>query len=196
MYTVIMKKILTVLLITILTVGAALAVTTSSKTIKFDNQIFTLKFSDYSNATKSYINEYYKGNENGDKWTDLIGIYHIKNYSKPFNYAKDLAAGASKQSPLDAQVMYNEKENTAIVNFILVGDTGKSKYLEQNIFKIEKIKNKSGVMAIQFAHKYPLNSKEDAEKFKEQLPGKQAKWLMEIDKLSIPDIVERNIKSW
>ena len=65
-----MKKILTVLLITILTVGAALAVTTSSKTIKFDNQIFTLKFSDYSNATKSYINEYYKGNEYGDKWTD------------------------------------------------------------------------------------------------------------------------------
>ncbi len=196
MYTDSMKKIVITLFICILAIGSVFAKTNSSKTIKFDNQIFTLKFSDYSKATKSYINEYYKGNENGDKWTDLIGIYHIKNYSKPFNYAKDLAAGASKQSPLDAQVMYNEKENTAIVNFILVGDTGKYKYLEQNIFKIEKVKGQSGVIAIQFAHKYPLNNKEEADKFKEQLPDKQAKWLMEIDKLSIPNIVERNIKSW
>ena len=190
-----MKKIVIILFICILTIGSVFAQTNGSKTIKFDNQIFTLKFSDYSKATKSYINEYYKGNENGDKWTDLIGIYHIKSYSKPFNYAKDLAAGASKQSPLDAQVMYNEKGNTAIVNFILVGDTGKSKYLEQNIFKIEKVKSQSGVMAIQFAHKYPLNNKEEADKFKEQLPYNQTKWLNEINNIEIPKLVERDIKS-
>ena len=75
-----MKKIVIILFICILTIGSVFAQTNGSKTIKFDNQIFTLKFSDYSKATKSYINEYYKGNENGDKWTDLIGIYHIKSY--------------------------------------------------------------------------------------------------------------------
>ena len=196
MYTVIMKKILTVLLITILTVGAAFAVTTSSKTIKFDNKVFTLKFSEFSKDIKSYMNEYYPGKENGDNWTDVIGIYHVKNYNKPFNYAKDIATEASKQTPLDPQVMYNEKDNTAIANFILVGETTKTKYLEQNIFKIEKAKGKRGLIVIRYAHKTNVNTKEEAEKFKEQLPYNQARWLNEIDNMTIPNIVERNIKAW
>ena len=189
-----MKKILISLIVLLL--GCNVFAQTKQPTIKFNGTTYTLKYSSYSKATKSYMNEYFKGNENGDNWTDLIGVYYIKAYNKPLDYAKALADEASKQTPLDTQVMYNEKDNIAIANFILIGGNEKSRYLEQNIFKAEKPIAKKGIIAIQFAHKYPLNNKTEAEKFKSELPNNQKKWLEQINKIIIPELVEKEIKTW
>ncbi len=189
-----MKKILIGLIILFL--GCNVFADTKQPTIKFNGTTYTLKYSSYSKATKSYMNEYFKGNENGDNWTDLIGVYYIKAYNKPLDYAKALATAASKQTPLDTQVMYNEKDNIAIANFMLIGETEKTRYLEQNIFKAEKPIAKKGIVAIQFAHKYPLNNKDEAMKMKAVLPENQKKWLESINKTIIPELVEKEIKTW
>ena len=118
-----MKKILITLIV--LLIGYNVFAQTKQPTIKFNGTVYTLKYSSYSKATKSYINEYFKGNENGDNWTDLIGVYYIKSYKKPIDYAKSLASAASKQTPLDTQVLYNEKEDIAITNFMVIGASEK-----------------------------------------------------------------------
>lgn len=189
-----MKKILISLIVLFL--GCNVFAQTKQPTIKFNGTIYTLKYSSYSKETKSYMNEYFKGNENGDNWTDLIGVYYIKSYNKPLEYAKALANAASKQTPLDTQLMYNDKDDIAIANFILIGGDEKHRYLEQNIFKAEKPIAQKGIVAIQFAHKYPLNNEKEAIKLKAVLPDNQKKWLENINKTIIPELVEKEIKTW
>ncbi len=189
-----MKKILITLIVLFL--GCNVFAQINQPTIKFNGTLYTLKYSSYSKETKSYMNEYFKGNENGDNWTDLIGVYYIKSYKKPLDYVNALASAASKQTPLDTQVLYNDKEDIAIANFMLIGETEKSRYLEQNIFKAEKPIAKKGIVAIQFAHKYPLNNQEEAMKMKAVLPDNQKKWLESINKTIIPELVEKEIKTW
>lgn len=189
-----MKKVLISLILLFL--GSTVLADTKQPTIVFNGTTYTLKYSSYSKETKSFMNQYYKANENGDNWTDLIGVYYIKAYNKPLEYAKNIANAASKKTPLDTQLMYNDKDDIAITNFMLIDGDEKHRYLTQNMFKAEKPIAQKGVVVIQFTHKYPLNNEEDAIKLKAILPENQKKWLENINKTIIPDLVDKEIKTW
>ena len=187
-----MKKILITLIVLLL--GFNVFADTKQPTIKFNGTTYTLKNSSYSNETKSYINEYYKDKENKNNFTDTIIIYHIKSYKKPFIYAKDLAKLASTKTPVDTKIMYNKSQDIAITNIIMLTENNKNRYLEQSLYKIEKPLIQKGIIVFQFTHKYKLNTEDDAINVKLKLPINQQKWLEEINKTIIPDIIEKEIK--
>lgn len=204
-----MKKLLCILFLLIAVLGSCMglgrlvsfAEQASSKSatnqeypqLKFDNKVFKLKYGAYSPMTKSYMNEYFRIRENGDNWTELIGIYYVKKYNSPVEYAKTLTEFAEKTNNLQTQVLYNDKTNIAIASFLLIGDN----YIEQNLFKIEKKpNNKKGVVALQYAHKYYVNSAEDVKSLKEVMRKNQIRWTHQIDKTPIPQLIEKEIQTW
>lgn len=165
--------------------------------LKFDNKVFRLKFSAYAPETKSYMNEYYRAKENGDNWTGLIGVQYLKRINSPLEAAKQLETLAYSQTKVRGNILYNKQENKAIVALILFGkNDDNSEYIEQNVYKIEKARNKKGVMLIHYAHKYPVQADTNRDELQATLKSNQTKWVNAISKLEIPKIVEKDIKAW
>lgn len=165
--------------------------------LKFENKVFRLKFSAYAPATKSYMNEYYRIKENGDNWTELIGVQYLKKFDSPLETAKKLEALAYSQTKVRGNIFYNKKENKAIIAIVLFGkDDNNNEYIEQNVYKIEKAQNKKGVMLIHYAHKYPITTDTNRDELQATLKSNQTKWIPAISKLEIPKLVEKDIKTW
>lgn len=184
-----LKKLCLVLLFTFFTCSASLATQ-----IKFDNEIYNLKFSKKAPFIKGYINEYIRPSENTKNWTKLIGVYHHPESSDPIKFAiemRDLVKGITRNAEVSLYV--NKDKNEAMVDFVvsIPSKNHSLPYLEFNVFKYKKYDDK-GVIAFQYAQRY-YDKGQSYDELKSEFNSNRKKIILLVADVPIPKLVEKDI---
>lgn len=159
--------------------------------IRFNGHNFVLCFSKKSSESKGYINEYYKNSENYNNWTELIVVHHFPNAYQPIEQAKSLRDYLALLNCPSA-IEVDEVGNTALLDFILVDNNKLPVILEFNAFKYEK-SSICGTIAIQYAKRYYILNVDDVGKVKKSFMRNRVKYLKQINKIEIPNIVQKDM---
>lgn len=184
------KKLILIVLITVITCLQAHAQNVSQYKINFDGKIFELKYSKKSPQTNTYINEYFMSEEKYSDWTELMGVYYFPKQKSPISYAEKFAKQVLS-SGRPAELIVNEKTNAAILTFMTQGGKLPTK-IELNIFKCEK-SPKGGTIALQYSHRYFLNEVKDVESMNASIEKNRLKWINFLINTPMPQLVERDI---
>ena len=119
----------------------------SKKEINLNGSIFSLKYSDCSRLSDTCINKYYKEDEFGDDWSELISLIYIKPVSDPHLYSNFLKKEKS--------AMYLKQEKSFdIVTYANPYVYNKNKYLEQNTSKVMNYATNEGIIVFQISSRY------------------------------------------
>lgn len=197
-----MKNLYRLFLVLFLFVNIALCgFSADENSIKFLDKNYSLT---YSIKVKSggYINEYTLNNQSVSNWSEMIVVHHFPKSKSPLNEAKEVsnfitAYYAKQNQKAPVSIMYNDKKNSAMVDFILpVQDknTKKLKNLEFNIFKYEMAKDGNGVVAIQYSKKFFANELLQETQFQQNLEKVRKSAINAMTTMQIPEIVNREIK--
>ncbi len=177
----------------LLTLATSAAVAAAPVAIHFNNEMFTLKYSIPSLATNGYINEYFKGTDNINQWSKMIGVYHFPTTSSPIAAAKvfEKQIENSENSTL-VKFIENKKQDKALVSFLTVNNENFRNYFEYDIYKYEKHPTK-GVLLTRYGEKYFFKSDDEIAKIGQSVRAKNDE-LMEI-LITSPqmDIIEKEV---
>lgn len=159
--------------------------------LKFNGSKFSLYYSAKSPALKTYMNEYYKPSEGYTSWSELIGVHHYPNYYSPIDYAKsfrDYLASNNCPSVIDI----DEDNNSAIIDFLIIDAAKLPIVLEFNIFRCEKSPI-CGTVCLQYAKRYTIMNSLEIDKVKKGFMKNRDKYIKQIKKVEIPDLVTVDI---
>ena len=89
-------------------------------------------------------------------------------------------------------IKIDEKNNFALMDFILIDGKKLPIILEFNVFKFEK-QQECGTIAMQYVKRYSVYSTKQVEKIKKDFNKLRPKMLKKVEEFEIPDIVKQNI---
>jgi len=189
-----MRKLFLITFLSIL-FTAGLAFAKSDKNImpvlKFAGTKYTLMYSAESKETGGYINEYYKAHQTYTSWTELIGVHHYPTAFYPLEHAQEFADYLN-ESGVPASLETDEKNNEAMMYFVVVDRHKLPIIVEFNIFKYVK-SPVCGTVGLQYARRYRLNSPLEIDKAKKEILKIGLKYIKRLDKLKVPEVINLNI---
>ena len=180
-----MKKILVALFLLLSLSNAVYAA--KDNTIKFNGKKYTLLYSIKSPEHNGYLNEYYKIGESYNTWSELLAMHHFPNVYSPIDqataFAEYIEAGGCPVA-----ISIDEKNNSGIMDFILIYNKKLPIILEFNIFKYKKSKD-CGTVAVQYAKRYAVTNSMQADEVKREFEKYRKKMLKKVNKFDIPSII-------
>jgi len=185
-----MKKILAVLLILVLNISFALA-KEKDYSLNFDGKRFDLLYSVKDKEFGGYLNEYYKHGETYNIWSEMIAIHHFPNAYSPIDRIRDFKDYLSGMK-VPSSLTFDDKHNTALIDFILITNNKMPIVLEFNIFKYEKSK-KCGSIAVQYAKRYSATTTMQIEDIKKDFEKNRKKLIKKVEKFTIPTLITKDI---
>lgn len=191
-----MKKIFVLIgLVMLLSIGFADAKSEKSivPPIKFCGTKYNLLYSAKSTETGGYLNEYYKSNQTYASWTELIGVHHYPTSFYPIDHAKDFASYLESTGVI-ANIEVDDKNNTALLYFVITSEQKLPIVMEFNIFKYQK-SPVCGTIGFQYAKRYLLNNPFEVRKAKKELVKSGVKYISRFSKLKVPDVVTFDIEN-
>ena len=187
-----MKKILILFLCFICTVQLSIAKSDNKDySINFNGSKFHLLYSIKNKDFGGYLNEYYKKGETYNIWTELVAVHHFPNAYSPIDRIKDFKDYLGSMH-VPSSLTFDDKKNTAMIDFIMISDRQKPIVLEFNIFKYEKSK-KCGSIAVQYAKRYSATTTMQIEEIKRDFERNRKQLIKEVKKIEIPAVIEKDI---
>lgn len=159
--------------------------------VKFDGTKFTLAYSAKSSETGGYLNEYYRANQTYASWTELIGVHHYPRSYYPIEHAIDFIEYLGSKDII-ANIETDERNNSALVYFVITDRNNLPIIMEFNVFKYEK-SPVCGTIGLQYAKRYKLNSSLEIEKTKKEIVKKGLYYIKKLSQTKIPDVVTLDI---
>ena len=159
--------------------------------IKYNGTSYSLYYSAKSKELNGYINEYYKSRENYANWTELVALHHYPNAFYPIEHAQEFKLFL-EESGSAANIIENDKNNSAILDFIIMNRKRLPIILEYNIFRYVK-SPVCGTVGLQYARRYRINNPLDVDRIIKNINKTKKKQIKAIEKIKIPDIVTSDI---
>lgn len=186
-----MKKILAFLVVLLLSITPSFAQNINEHKVKFNGEEFTLFYSVKSDDINGYMNEYYKRGETYNIWSEMIGVHHFPNAYSPIDKVVELKNYLSAIK-CPSSITFDDKKNTAMIDFIMISDNHSPVIMEFNVFKYSKAEN-CGSIALQYAKRYVVKNEFEAEAVKKEFAKNRKKMLKRVKKLKTPDIINEEI---
>ncbi len=167
--------------------------TAKCEEIHFNNNIFLLKKSYYSEENKGYVNEYYPKNENREDWSKMVAIYYYPEVSNPIKFA-DNEDKKVEETETDVLLKFiqNKKSDKAALSYLENGSANGRNFFERNIYKYEKHPDK-GMMVLRYAERYFFISDSEITQIGNNVKQDNDKYLELIVSSPIPPVVEKDI---
>ena len=187
-----MKKIFVLIILVMLNVNVVFAGKTDKDySINFNGNKFHLLYSVKNKDFGGYLNEYYKKGDTYNIWTELVAVHHFPNAYSPIDRIKDFKDYLSSMR-VPSSLTFNDKNNTAMIDFIMISDHSMPVVVEFNIFKYEKSK-KCGSVAIQYAKRYTATTTMQIEAIKRDIEHNRKKLIKKVKNLTIPEVITKDI---
>jgi len=167
--------------------------TAYAESIKFDDKDYELKFSTNAALSGGYINEYIPKNQNLNKWVEMIAIHTLPNVSDPKQFAQNLGNMLNKKYGTKIYLIINEKENMAVLSFILPSSNTGSRFLEYNLWKYKKY-NDGGIIGLQYAKRVYIGKNTNLNLIGKELSKNHPIWVNKIIKMPYPKLQTKNIQ--
>lgn len=185
------------MLITCIAILTALIVTffapAMAEEIHFNNDIFKLKYNDFSELTNCYENEYFLNNETKDNWNKMVGIYYYPEISNPLKFAdKECKDIESNEINVLLKFIENKQADKAALSYLQNGYENEKNFFEYNIFKYEKHPQK-GMMALRYAIRYYFKNDAGIKALAQKVKEENDEYLQKIVESPIPPIIEKAI---
>jgi hypothetical protein len=124
-----------------------------AESVRFDDKDFELKFATNATLSNGYIKEYIPKNQNLNKWEEMISIHTFPKVSDPKQFAQYLGDIVNKKYGAKFYLIINQKENMAVLSFILPSNDKNLPFLEYNLWKYKK-HNNGGIIGLQYAKRF------------------------------------------
>ena len=187
-----MKKIFVLILLIVLNISVVFAENKDKDyTVNFNGNKFHLLYSVKNKDFGGYLNEYYKKGETYNIWSEMVAVHHFPNAYSPIDRISDFKDYLSSMH-VPSALTFDEKKNTAMIDFIMISDKSMPVILEFNIFKYEKSK-KCGSIAIQYARRYSATTTMQIEAIKKDIEKNRKILCKKIKKFEIPTLVTKDI---
>ena len=187
-----MKKILTIFICFIMCATTAYAKDKNDNyTLNFNGEKYTLLYSAKDKESNGYLNEYFKRRETYNTWSEMVAIHHFPNAYSPIDQVRQFREYLGTISCPSA-LTFDDKKNTAMIDFVMISEHRVPVILEFNIFKFEKSKE-CGSVAIQYAKRYSATTAFEIEAVKEQFEKDRKKMIVKVKNAKIPDVILKEI---
>lgn len=183
-----MKKIFISILL-LFCVGFAFAAEDYS--LKYNGTKYVLKYSVKNKENNGFINEYFKPEENYNKWSEMVAIHHFPNVYSPIDQTELFREFLSTLN-CQSTVITDEKKGFGIIDFMIVDRTHTPFVVELNTFKFEKSPD-CGTIAVQYAKRYRASNNLQVEEIRKDFDKSHNKNVNSVKKFKIPDIVNKKI---
>lgn len=183
-----MKKIFLLLLVFLFSAQLSFA---KDYTIHFNGTKFHLLYSIKNKDFGGYLNEYYKKGETYNIWSELVAVHHFPNAYSPIDRVKEFKNYLGSMH-VPNSLTFDDKKNTATIDFIMITEHRLPVILEFNIFKYEKSK-KCGSVAIQYSKRYSATTAMQVEEIKNDFEKNRKKLIKKVEKLKVPELVTEDI---
>ena len=185
-----MKKIFSLVFILFLSTSIV-AAKEKNYSINFGGVKYNLLYSVKSSETGGYLNEYYKNGETYNRWSEMIGIHHFPNAYSPIEQVSDFKKYlGSIDCP--SSLTFDDENNSAMIDFILINDKKLPIIMEFNIFKYVK-SEKCGSVAVQYAKRYAVKTAFEAEAVKRDFEKTRKKALKNVEKFKVQEVITEEI---
>ena len=184
-----MKKIFVLLLLLILNVSMVYA--EKDYSVHFNGKKFNLLYSIKNKDFGGYLNEYYKKGETYNIWSEMVAVHHFPNAYSPIDRIKDFKDYLGSMH-VPSSLTFDDKKNTAMIDFVMINDHSVPVVIEFNIFKYEKSK-KCGSIAIQYARRYTATTTMQIEYIKKDIEKNRKNLITKVKNFGIPEIVTKDI---
>lgn len=174
---------------TVIAIIPAICFSFQSSSLKIGDKDFMLKFSNCKSDKPVCMNEYYLSNEFDNQWTELFTVVYAKDIVNPHEYA-DALKSKYRHSNLIAQT--NDYD---IISFLIPYKQNDKLFIEQNVSKITKARDKKGTVSLQIAKRYEFNQKRQDSLQKEMFENMK-KSADTLSKLQTPDIYLNELQKW
>lgn len=163
--------------------------------LMFDGIIYTLKYSTNQTRSGEYMNEYYKSNEKGSDWTELITVSEFPNYpNKTMDYAESILSRDSSPNNYDRPLVSNSRTEKVTFVFLLIGKTDEYKYIEFNVMQALPYKNYKGLKTILYTKRYKYTTREEYQTAFNQMETDKQRYFNLVKEMEIPAVVHENIE--
>ncbi len=186
-----MKKIIVLIFVFIFCMQISIAKGNKDYTLKFNGNKYHLLYSVKNKDFGGYLNEYYKKGETYNIWSELIAVHHFPNAYSPIDRIQSFKEYLNSMH-VPSSLTFNDKKNTAMIDFIMIADKNMPVVLEFNIFKYEKSK-KCGSIAIQYAKRYSATTTMQIEEIKKDFEKNRKQLIKKVKHFNIPEIITEDI---
>lgn len=187
-----MKRFFTLLIFAVFSINIAVAQNANKDyTINFNGNKYHLLYSVKNKDFGGYLNEYYKKGETYNIWTELVAVHHFPNAYSPIDRIKDFKDYLGSMH-VPSSLTFDDKRNTAMIDFIIISDRKMPIVLEFNVFKYEKSK-KCGSVAIQYAKRYAVTTTLQIETVKRDFEKNRKQIIKKIKNFNIPEVITEDI---
>ena len=183
-----MKKLLLSIFIFVFSMQFCLA---KEHVLNFNGSKYTLLYSAKNKDFGGYINEYFKPRETYNTWSEMIAVHHFPNAYSPIDRIKDFKNYLGSMN-VPSALTFDDKKNTAMIDFIMIADQHMPIVMEFNIFKYEKSK-KCGSIAVQYAKRYSATTSLQIEQIKADFEKNRKRLIKQVQKLNIPEVIDEDI---
>ena len=164
-----------------------------AENIHFNNDVYILKSSSYSDINKGYENEYFPNNDKKSDWVKMIGIYYYPNVKDVIKFSNDSDKKIEeKDNVVLLKYIVNKKQNKAVLSFLENGEVNGKNYFEHDIYKYEPHPNK-GMMVLRYSKRFFFNTNEEITKIGHEVKAINDDLIEQIIISPIPQIVEQDI---
>ncbi len=186
------KTVLNVIALSLL-ISLTLVCAAEADEIKFDNQNFVLKATAQSLNVPNALNEYFPKGENHEKWTKMLGVYHLPEQKDPIKYAEDFDKEIeSKENCLLLKFAKNKKTDQAVISFLENGQENGKNFFTYNVYKYEKNPIK-GITEFKYSVKYFFQNEAEIKSIANVVRDENDKYMTMLISSPIPPIVEKEL---
>ena len=173
-----MKKIFIIYIVLQLSVQIVFAKNDKDYSLHFDGNKYHLLYSVKNPDFGGYLNEYYKQGETYNIWSEMLAVHHFPNAYSPIDRIRDFKEYLSDMQ-IPSSLTFDDKKNTAMIDFIMITNNHMPVVLEFNIFKYEKSK-KCGSIAVQYVKRYAATTTMQIEEIKKDFEKNRKHYIIKI----------------
>ena len=164
-----------------------------AENIHFNNEVYTLKLSKFSDTHKGYDNEYFPNNDTKDNWGKMVGIYYYPEVKDPIKFAKNADDEIEKkENTVLLKFIANKKQNKAVLSYLENGEQNGRYYFEHNIYKYEPHPQK-GMMVLRYSKRFFFDTNDEITKIGHKVREINDDLIEQIIISPVPQIVETDI---
>ena len=186
-----MKKIVLLFFIFALSLTSVNAKGSKDYTVKFNGTKYHLLYSVKNKDFGGYLNEYYKKGETYNIWTELVAVHHFPNAYSPIDRIREFKDYLGSMG-VPSSLTFDDKKNTAMIDFIMISEKQMPIVLEFNVFKYQKSK-KCGTVGIQYAKRYAATTTMQIEEIKKEFEQDRKKVIAKVKKFKVPEVITTDI---
>ena len=185
-----MRKILVLLFVFSLSISIAIS-KEKDYSLNFNGERYDLLYSVKDPEFGGYLNEYYKHGETYNIWSEMVAVHHFPNAYSPIDRIKDFKDYLAALH-VPSSLTFDDKNNSAMIDFIMITTNKMPVVLEFNIFKYEKSK-KCGSVAVQYVKRYSATTTMQIEGIKKDFEKNRKILLKKVKSFNIPAVITHDI---